>query len=67
MHGMAAWRLNKPPYGPHCCSITVTYVDKDGKDHTVLAPIGKNLLELAHENEIDLEGEWGWGVMGCLV
>jgi len=37
--------------------ISVTYVDKEGKDHTVKVPIGKNLLEAAHENEIDLEGE----------
>ena len=38
-------------------------MDKDGKDHTVLAPIGKNLLELAHENDVDLEGVWGMAIM----
>lgn len=37
-------------------SITVTYIDKDGTEHQVQAPIGKNLLEVAHDNEIDLEG-----------
>mmetsp|Transcript_8866 Transcript_8866/g.18936 ORF Transcript_8866/g.18936 Transcript_8866/m.18936 type:complete len:187 (+) Transcript_8866:58-618(+) len=37
-------------------TITVTFVDKEGKDHTVKAPIGKNLLEVAHDNEVDLEG-----------
>ena len=36
--------------------ITVTYIDKENKDHTVQAPIGKNLLEVAHDNEVDLEG-----------
>ena len=37
-------------------SITLTYVDKEGKEHTVTAPVGKNLMEIAHDNEIDLEG-----------
>lgn len=39
------------------CRITITYIDKEGKEHTVSAPVGKNLLEIAHDNEIDLEGE----------
>lgn len=38
------------------CRITITYIDKEGKEHTVKAPLGKNLLEVAHDNEIDLEG-----------
>ena len=38
------------------CRISVTYVDKEGKDHKVMVPVGKNLLEAAHDNEIDLEG-----------
>ena len=37
--------------------ISVTFVDKEGKDHTVEAATGKNLLEVAHEHEIDLEGD----------
>jgi ferredoxin-2, mitochondrial len=36
--------------------ISVTYIDKDGSEHSVSAPVGKNLLEVAHDNEIDLEG-----------
>ena len=36
--------------------VSVTFIDKDGKEHTVAAPIGKSLLEVAHENEIELEG-----------
>ena len=31
-------------------------MDKEGKDHKVMVPVGKNLLEAAHDNEIDLEG-----------
>lgn len=38
------------------CRISVIFVDKDGKDQEVRAPLGKNLLEVAHDNEIDLEG-----------
>lgn len=37
--------------------ISVTFIDKEGKDHTVEAATGKNLLEVAHEHEIDLEGD----------
>ncbi|GLC62907.1 hypothetical protein PLESTB_001958000 [Pleodorina starrii] len=37
-------------------TVQITYIDKEGKEHTVAAPIGKNLLEVAHDNEIDLEG-----------
>lgn len=31
--------------------------DKDGSDKVVKATIGKSLLEVAHENDVDLEGE----------
>jgi len=34
----------------------VTFVDKDGSEHTVAATVGKSLLEVAHAYEIDLEG-----------
>lgn len=37
-------------------TVVVTFVDKDGVDVTVQAPVGKSLLEVAHENEIELEG-----------
>lgn len=37
--------------------ISVVFVDKDGKEQEVRAPLGKNLLEVAHDNEVDLEGE----------
>lgn len=39
------------------CSISVTFVsEKDGSETTVKAPIGKHLLEVAHDNDIELEG-----------
>jgi hypothetical protein len=43
--------------GCFCCSITVTFVsEKDGSETTVQAPIGQHLLEVAHKNDIELEG-----------
>jgi hypothetical protein len=39
------------------CSINVTFTDdKDGSTKTIKIPIGENLLEAAHKNDIDLEG-----------
>jgi ferredoxin len=36
----------------------VTYYDeKDKSETTVLVPLGQNLLEAAHENNVDLEGK----------
>ena len=32
------------------------FVDRDGKNYDVKAPIGSNLLEVAHREDIDLEG-----------
>ena len=38
-------------------SISVTYHDdKDGSSKTVRVPVGTNLLEAAHANQVDLEG-----------
>jgi hypothetical protein len=35
----------------------VTFVsEKDGSETTVKAPIGKHLLEVAHDNDVELEG-----------
>lgn len=31
-------------------------MDRNGSEKVVLAPAGKNLLEVAHANDIDLEG-----------
>jgi hypothetical protein len=46
--------------GPVSCRISVTFIDKDGAEHTVQAPVGMNLLEVAHKNEVDLEGVCAW-------
>jgi len=37
-------------------TITVTFIDKDGEEEVIEAPVGKSLLEIAHMNDIELEG-----------
>lgn len=37
-------------------SVHVTFIDKDGTEIPLEAPVGKSVLELAHDNKIDLEG-----------
>lgn len=36
--------------------INVIFVDKDGEEIHIKVPIGMNILEAAHENDIELEG-----------
>lgn len=53
-----ARRSSRPTAALPRRSISVTFKDeKDGTSKTVKAPLGKSLLEVAHENDIDLEGE----------
>jgi hypothetical protein len=49
--------------------INVVFVDKDGKEQAVQAPLGKNMLEVAHDNEVELEGEimLGWAGANVLL
>lgn len=39
-------------------TVCITFVEADGKEHTVEAEIGKNLLDAAHDNDVELEGTW---------
>lgn len=52
--------LQAGPQDPRLqCRIQVTFFDeKDGSETTVAVPLGENLLEAAHNNEIDLEGHF---------
>jgi ferredoxin, 2Fe-2S len=34
----------------------MTFIDRDGSHHEVDAPVGISVLEIAHANNIDLEG-----------
>ena len=40
------------------CRINVTFVDKDGEEKHISVPEGFSMLEAAHDNDIDLEGEF---------
>eukprot|EP00897_Mesotaenium_endlicherianum_P000109 jgi/Mesen1/10099/ME000074S09442 len=37
-------------------TISVTFLTREGDEKTIHVPIGMNMLEAAHENDIDLEG-----------
>lgn len=45
-------------------TIPVTFVEPDGTERLVDAKIGMHLLDVAHENKIDLEGACG-GELAC--
>ncbi len=34
----------------------LTFIDRDGNRHEIEAPVGLSVLEIAHRNQIDLEG-----------
>ncbi len=38
-------------------TVKITYVDPGGEEHSVEAEIGKNLMDVAHDNNIELEGK----------
>jgi 2Fe-2S ferredoxin len=42
----------------------MTFIDPDGTRHEVDAPVGLSLLEIAHRNDIDIEGACE-GSMAC--
>jgi len=44
--------------------VSVTYVDPQGEEFVADAEVGKNLLEVAHDNNIELEGACG-GELAC--
>ena len=37
-------------------TVKITYIEADGSEKTIDAEIGKHLLDIAHENNIELEG-----------
>ncbi|KAJ1725825.1 mitochondrial matrix iron-sulfur protein [Coemansia erecta] len=41
---------------PSLKDITVTFIEPDGNEVTATGEEGTNLMELAHENDVDLEG-----------
>lgn len=45
-------------------TVQITFVDPLEKEHTVAAEVGKSLLDVAHDNNIELEGACG-GELAC--
>ena len=45
-------------------TVPITFVEADGTERKVTASIGKNLLEVAHDNNVELEGACG-GELAC--
>jgi hypothetical protein len=45
-------------------TVPVIYIDPDGIEKEVQAEVGKHLLDVAHDNDIELEGT---NVTCCLV
>ena len=45
-------------------TVKITYVEPDGTERVVDAEIGKNLMDVAHDNDIELEGACG-GELAC--
>lgn len=35
----------------------MTFVNKDGEEKLIKVPVGMSMLEAAHQNDIELEGE----------
>lgn len=56
--------MNSPASNNPNNTITIYFVDNDGKKNPVPAPIGLSVLEVAHKNSISLEGACG-GALAC--
>ena len=41
-------------------TVTITFVDPSGDEHPVKAEVGRHLLDVAHDNNIELEGILLW-------
>jgi ferredoxin-2, mitochondrial len=44
--------------------VKITYIEADGTSKVVDAQVGKNLMDVAHENNVELEGACG-GELAC--
>ena len=40
----------------YCCSVNVTFIDRDGDRHEIKGKVGDNVLYLAHRHGIEMEG-----------
>ena len=44
-------------------TVSITYIEADGTEKEVQAEVGKNLMQVAHDNNVELEGITAFGVM----
>lgn len=62
------WRRRRREYhhstNVNSRTVCITYVDNSGKEIVANAEVGKNLLDVAHDNNIELEGACG-GELAC--
>ncbi|GMF10609.1 unnamed protein product [Phytophthora lilii] len=58
-----AWPAGQPA-GRRFSQVTFTFVDGEGERTTVTADEGQTLLDVAHENDVELEGACG-GELAC--
>lgn len=61
-HSLITSTPNK--HADQSATVPITFVDPIGKEHEVQAEIGKHLLDVAHDNNIELEGACG-GELAC--
>lgn len=45
-------------------TVSITFIESDGKEKVIPAVMGKHLLDVAHDNNVDLEGACG-GELSC--
>ncbi|KAH7474096.1 hypothetical protein KRP22_005210 [Phytophthora ramorum] len=56
--------LSIAPSGRRFSQVTFTFVDGEGEHTSVTADEGQSLLDVAHENDVELEGACG-GELAC--
>ncbi|KAL3669616.1 hypothetical protein V7S43_005001 [Phytophthora oleae] len=62
--GRASVAARWPLPGRSFSQVTFTFVDGEGESTTVTADEGQTLLDVAHENDVELEGACG-GELAC--
>jgi hypothetical protein len=50
--------MKASPAAATAATVPITYIEANGTEHQVDAEIGKNLMQVAHDNNIELEGAY---------
>lgn len=54
LHGL--FNVKNEATRPNFFRVTLHFKDKDGSVTTVKAPVGMSILQVAHQNDVNLEG-----------